>query len=1092
MASIKERLIQVVMRGKDLLSGEAGKSAAALDELRQQGEALQAGLARSEGAARLARQLDQTRAAAERAATAYGKAQDDVVRLRAELDAAPSSKGLQAALREAERNARATGRELDALRAAEADLERQAREAGIATDRLADEQERLGRQTADAKRALDANAEAMDELRRKQAAAAAGAAQHASRVAAAREAMAGGTRQVLAYAAAYVSLDAAIGLAGRGIAALRAGIGTMLQVGDDAEAMQARMTSLMGSIAAGEQATAWIGEFAKATPLATAEVTDAFVLLKSYGLDPMDGTLQALVDKNEQLGGGMERLTGIVTAVGQAWAKGKLQGEEILQLVERGVPVWDTLARITGKNTAQLEALASQGRLGRDVIQALTAELGKSAEGAAAAGMSRLSGLMSQLSDTAKAFYQRIANAGALDFVKGKLQGVLDTLKEMDGDGRLDRLAESLSSAFIQGAEKAEALTRRLLDIDFARLTTESAAWLDQFGAKIGDATTRVQLFIAPFRTLFNGFTAGVSAAGAAFTGTWALMLQAVEALADKIPDALGGPKLKAGVAEARQVLEGLRDGLVEQIEQDGRDIRAAWDTTHAGIESASQSAADAQQAAAEAARGAWQKAADDLIADQQRARDATLQAALEGRTAITEMAQALDLIDSARSVDQLARLRDALMQAWKDGSLGQRELDMALTRLNAKLRSVQSGADATAGSFEGLADEFENLPAILQRIGQAANEVDFNQLRTGIRKAYAEGKISADDFAKAIGALNQRMADLKPTSERSTQAVRQQKQALDEAGQGMQQLAGGAAEAGAQMDFFGYWLTQAREPLAGLSAAALDAFDSLQGIQRTDLKLDTSSLDKTSESLKAAREQLGFLQRELEMGRTTAGGFGVWAMETLIRSEQIKVSYLQQKQALQTLMDGYERGGVSLDAFVGRARSARRNLDLLDGADLSGLESAIAGAEQRMRSLGDSTRNTLDGLRSELDQLRGDEAAVEARRFAQRRRDLQAQLAEARASGSSQAASNLSEALRVLRDVEAETERQRLTKQRDAAAQAAQANAPTTPQPAPAAPPPTTVVRLEAAGRSLDVQVPHGQQDALLDILGQAGLRTL
>lgn len=138
MASIKERLIQVVMRGKDLLSGEAGKSAAALDELRQQGEALQAGLARSEGAARLARQLDQTRAAAERATVAYGKAQDDVVRLRAELDAAPSSKGLQAALREAERNARATGRELDALRAAEADLERQAREAGIATDRLAD------------------------------------------------------------------------------------------------------------------------------------------------------------------------------------------------------------------------------------------------------------------------------------------------------------------------------------------------------------------------------------------------------------------------------------------------------------------------------------------------------------------------------------------------------------------------------------------------------------------------------------------------------------------------------------------------------------------------------------------------------------------------------------------------------------------------------------------------------------------------------------------------------------------------------------------------------------------------------------------
>ena len=132
------------------------------------------------------------------------------------------------------------------------------------------------------------------------------------------------------------------------------------------------MNSLMGSVEAGEEATAWIKDFAKNTPLQLEEVTDAFALLRSYGLDPMDGSLQAIVDKNEQLGGGMERLTGLSSALGQAWAKQKLQTEEILQLVERGVPVWEMLGNVTGKNTEQLQKLASEGRIGRDVIQALS------------------------------------------------------------------------------------------------------------------------------------------------------------------------------------------------------------------------------------------------------------------------------------------------------------------------------------------------------------------------------------------------------------------------------------------------------------------------------------------------------------------------------------------------------------------------------------------------------------------------------------------------------------------------------------------------------------------------------------------------
>jgi UDP-2,3-diacylglucosamine pyrophosphatase LpxH len=115
MAGIKERLSQVVLRGKDLLSGEAGKSAVALDSLRVTGEALQASLGQTEGAAKLARQLDQTRVTTERAQVAYGKAQEEVARLREEMAAAPRGQ-LEASLKSAEQNARKAASEVRGLR----------------------------------------------------------------------------------------------------------------------------------------------------------------------------------------------------------------------------------------------------------------------------------------------------------------------------------------------------------------------------------------------------------------------------------------------------------------------------------------------------------------------------------------------------------------------------------------------------------------------------------------------------------------------------------------------------------------------------------------------------------------------------------------------------------------------------------------------------------------------------------------------------------------------------------------------------------------------------------------------------------------
>lgn len=1061
MAGIKDRLIQFILRGKDELSPAAKQSAAALDAVRQEAEGLGKALDSAKDARGLVKSLADTRRAAAQSEQGLADTERRITELREALNQNPDAAGLQQSLKDAEREASRTRRALLSLAGTLNDQEAAAKAAGIDTNELADEERRLAAEVDRAKAALAENGQQLKALQREQAAAARGAAEHTSRVEAARDSMSRGAKQVLAFAAAYISLNAAFGLVQRGLNVVRDGIFAMLKTGDEFEGLDTRMASLMGSIAAGEQATDWIKEFAKDTPLVLQDVTESFALLKSYGLDPMDGTLQALVDKNEQLGGGMERLQGIVSAVGQAWAKEKLQTEEILQLVERGVPVWQMLVNVTGKNASELQDLASKGKLGRDVIRQLVVEIGKSADGAAAANMSRLTGIMSNLGDVATDFYNRIANAGALDYVKGRLMALAETIDQMDKDGRLDALATSLSNAFIQGTQWVENFAAKLLTVDFAKLTTDSTGWLNSFGTHLDDAAQRLQLFVAPFRTLFNGLTAGLSGFAALLTNKMSEVLGVIGKVADALPEKLGGAKLRAAVADARGVLDGLTTGFREQIEQDGKDIESAWTTTTETVKA---------------------KAVEQTVAVKKEADDQFEHVVQR----VTDMNNALAQIDVSTGAAQLKELGEEMYQAYQRGDLSQQEFANGTALLQAKLRALGATTTATTG-------ELDDLKSIMSGIGDAANEVDFNRLRSAMRKAYGDGKISAEEFARAQEALNQRIADLKPAADKAVKGLANQRQAMGEAlettRRGLEGVGGGAEEAASGMNFFEEVLNRSRMPLAELSAAALDAFDALQGIKKADTGIDTSSLDKTAESLQKAKDRALELQGALDLEGSRASGFGRWMMETFIRSEEVKVSFLGQKRALQDLMRDYENGSISTEQFARRAASARRNLDLLDESDLSSLDSAIESAKQQMQSLGDSTRSTLDSLQMELLQLKGTEEEIEKARFASRRRDLQAQQAEARQSGDGSAVANLQAALRTLNEIERESSRKRAQEaQQKAAEQVAKA----APQPVQPQQPPK-IIRLETRqGQAVEVGLQSDADETrLLGILESAGLRS-
>ncbi|WP_312960103.1 tape measure protein [Stutzerimonas nitrititolerans] len=1088
--SIKDRLIQFVLRGKDELSPAAEKSEAALDSLRQEAEQLGQALDKAKEAQGLARALRQTERAVEQTERSLGQADLQIRELRDALNQTPDGAGLQQSLKEAEREARKLQRGLDTLRTSLGDQQQAAKAAGIDTENLGAEHQRLAGETDKAKKALADNTVQLKAAQREQNAAARATAEHSSRIDAARESMSRGAKQVLAFAAAYVSLNAAFGLVQRGLNAVRDGIFAMLKTGDEFEGLDTRMASLMGSLAAGEQATEWIKQFAKDTPLGLQDVTESFALLKSYGLDPMDGSLQALVDKNEQLGGGMERLQGIVAAVGQAWAKEKLQTEEILQLVERGVPVWQMLADVTGKNAAELQELASKGKLGRDVIKQLVAEIGKSADGAAAANMGRLSGIMSNLADTAIDFYNRIANAGALEYVKGRLMELAETIDQMDKDGRLDALATSLSNAFIQGAQWVENFASKLLTVDFAKLTTDSSNWLNSFGSHLDAAAQRVQLFVAPFRTLFNGLTAGLSGFAALITSKMSDILGAVGKVAEYLPNMLGGEKLRAAVADARSVLDGLTDGFREQVEQDGKDIAAAWTTTTETVKTK----------AAEQTAAVKQEVDDQFEHIVQR---------------VTDMNNALAQIDAAEGAAQLKQLGEEMYKAYQRGDLSQQQFASGMAIVQARLKALGAAAGGAAGFVSDLEDKLGDLSKVQAAISNAKTDVDINNIRTALKKLYGDGQITAAQYNEELKKAADRQRELKGAIDDGA-AAQAKKNAADkeaiktsedlrrESGKRMEEERRASGEAmelqrkqssdaqsgvAAMGGFVDAVMGTARGGVSALSRAALEAFDRLRGISTAAPSIDTSGLDATRRSL----EQVSKALEEVEYAvlRSSSGSLTKWANETQRDSLKTQQAFLSQKSALQSLMDDYERGSISAQRFVRRATSMRSAMSLLDESDLSGLSSAIEAANQRMEQMANSTRSTLEGLQDELDNLQGRTEDIERRRFASRRRELEAQLAEANAQGDSQAVANAARALGMLRQIESETAQQRQREEQQKRIDAQQQPQGAAPQQAQA---PGKVIRLEVPGRqAVDVAVrSEADETKLLGVLESAGLRSL
>lgn len=180
---------------------------------------------------------------------------------------------------------------------------------------------------------------------------------------------------------------------------------------------------LTGELSTAKQIIQELQGFAAVTPFTSSELIDTAKRLKAFGVETED-----LVDITKRLGDiagatGAD-LGGIATAFGQIAAKGRLQGEELLQLQERGVDLQGELQRMYGLTGEEFRKALEKGQISAEATQVaienLTEAGGKYADGAISQS-DTLAGKFSTLIDKIEEVARKIG-----EVLKPALKDILD------------------------------------------------------------------------------------------------------------------------------------------------------------------------------------------------------------------------------------------------------------------------------------------------------------------------------------------------------------------------------------------------------------------------------------------------------------------------------------------------------------------------------------------------------------------------------------------------------------------------------------------------------------------------------------------
>lgn len=277
-----------------------------------------------------------------------------------------------------------------------------------------------------------------------------------------------------------------------------------------------------------------ITQTAAVTPFETEGLVDAVRKLLAFGV-PLEkiltgsgtaakGLVISVGDAVAAMGGGADMMEGAMLAIGQMQAKGKVSSEELLQLAERGIPVFDILREKLGLTAAQVANIGNEGISATKGIDALSAGLEERFGGAMAAQSRTFAGLLSTLSDNLKITMGGLTK-GLFDTMKSGMQALGDVMQNLTTRARdvgwakaieeqwpllkpiIDGLAtgfKAVHDIFVAAAPGAKAFAAAL----FAIVATGAGVFFQVLGTTLGVAAHVITSIPTPVMELVGAMVA--------------------------------------------------------------------------------------------------------------------------------------------------------------------------------------------------------------------------------------------------------------------------------------------------------------------------------------------------------------------------------------------------------------------------------------------------------------------------------------------------------------------------------------------------------------------------------------------------------
>ena len=226
--------------------------------------------------------------------------------------------------------------------------------------------------------------------------------------------------------------------AGTALLGLSAGIGAVgfasIKMAADMEQNRIAFTTMLGSAEQADKFLRELAAFAEKTPFEFTGLVASSKKLLAFGFQAKEiiPIMTKIGDAVSAVGGSAEVLDRVTLAFGQMKTKGFVSAEEMKQLAEAGIPAWEMLAKVIGKDLPTTMKLAEDKALDANAaIEGMLSQMTEKYGGMMEKQSKTITGMLSNIKDKSGSIMRDMGEeiTKAVD-LKSKMQGSLDFLDE--------------------------------------------------------------------------------------------------------------------------------------------------------------------------------------------------------------------------------------------------------------------------------------------------------------------------------------------------------------------------------------------------------------------------------------------------------------------------------------------------------------------------------------------------------------------------------------------------------------------------------------------------------------------------------------